>query len=73
LKSILLADSMFTSRSSLKRISEEHGFTVVAETDDAQTTVEIHAEFHLDIIVNSSQSILNGYDLLRIFESRHLP
>jgi len=31
LKSILLADSMFTSRSSLKIIIEEHGFTVVAE------------------------------------------
>ena len=72
LKSILLADSMFTSRSSLKRIIEEHGFTVVAETEDVQTTVERHAELHLDIIiVNSSPSIHNGYDMLKVFESSH--
>lgn len=72
LKSILLADSMFTSRSSLKRIIEEHGFTVVAETEDVQTTVERYAELHPDIIiVNSSLPNLNGYDILRVLESSH--
>ena len=55
-----------------KRIIEKHGFTVVAETEDVQATVERHSELHLDIIaVNASPSILNGYIMQRAFESSH--
>ena len=50
---------MPASRGFIKEILEKYSFTILAETDNVQSTVNKYAEFHPDIIiVNSSPTSL---------------